>query len=40
MAKGADPLARASSGVWEGLDARAVAEQSDQDEIRALLVSP
>ena len=40
LAKGADPLARASSGVWEGLDARAVAEQSDQDEIRALLVSP
>ena len=37
LAKGADPLARASSGVWEGLDARAVAEQSDQDEIRALL---
>ena len=26
LAKGADPLARAASGVWEGLDARAVAD--------------
>ena len=39
-AAGSRVSAVSARGALEGLDARAVAEQSDQDEIRALLVSP